>query len=89
MDDATRDAISTLIAEAAKVEKASLRPEMSLRGDLGLDSLTLVSLLMRCGEELGIDPDDLIERVPVTEIATVADLANMGARLETDAGART
>ena len=35
------------------------------------------------------DPDDLIERVPVAEIATVADLADMGARLEDGAGART
>jgi acyl carrier protein len=75
------DRLVCLIAEAAKIEPAAVNAEMNLRTDLGLDSLTLVALLMRCGEELGIDPDELIERVPVHEIRTVADLIGMGARL--------
>jgi acyl carrier protein len=77
--DPRHEAIYILIAQAGKVDRVSIRLEMNLRTDLGLDSLTLVSLMMRCGEELGIDPDELIERVPVEKISTVADLLAMGA----------
>jgi acyl carrier protein len=79
MDDATKAAIIGLIAHAGKVEPGSVTPDMNLRTGLGLDSLTLVNLLMRCGEELGIDPDELIEKVPVEKIQTVADVVGMGA----------
>jgi acyl carrier protein len=78
MDDATKAAIIGLSAQAGKVEPESVTPDMNLRTGLGLDSLTLVNLLMRCGEEFGIDPDDLIEKVAVEKIQTVADVVGMG-----------
>lgn len=64
-----------------KLEATTLRPEMNLRRDLGLDSLGMVSLLTRCGEELGIEPDDLIESIAAERINTVGDVVAMGAKL--------
>jgi acyl carrier protein len=79
MDDGIRDALLSIIAQAGKIERSSLSTATNLRRDLGLDSLALVSLLMRCGEELGIDPDELIETVPVEKINTVGDILAMRA----------
>jgi acyl carrier protein len=70
-----------------KFEATTLRPEMNLRRDLGLDSLGMVALLTRCGEELGIEPDDLIESIAVEQINTVGDVVAMGAKLTKGASA--
>lgn len=49
-----------------------IRPEMSLYGDLGLDSLALASLAFRVEEEMGIPFDALATRV--MDFRTVGDV---------------
>jgi acyl carrier protein len=55
--------------------------EVSLRRDLGLDSLGLLALLNRVAEALGTDPDELLEAVAETRVATVGDVVALGERL--------
>ncbi|HEX3344275.1 MAG TPA: acyl carrier protein [Polyangiaceae bacterium] len=78
------ETILSLIAGAlprGRLATGPLRSEMNLRRDLGLDSLGVVALLTRCGEELGIEPEDLIDAIAVEQINTVGDVVAMGARL--------
>ncbi len=86
MDDGKRleDAVFALIGQTLgrAIDRGTITQETNLRRDLGLDSLALAMLLVRFGEEeLGIDPDELIERVPVDQIRTVGDVVAMGAQL--------
>jgi acyl carrier protein len=57
----------------------------SLTEDLGIDSLGMVTLAFRIGEELGLEIDD--EDVDLTAIQTVADVQATARRLlERDRG---
>jgi len=55
--------------------------ESQLRTDLGLDSLRMVAFLFRCGEELGVDPNDLLEAIAAEGIRTVGDVVTLAKRL--------
>jgi acyl carrier protein len=58
-----------------------LRPEQSLRGDLAVESLSLVSLTIRLGDELGVD---IVDRdINVGNVQTVGDLVALGTSLST------
>jgi acyl carrier protein len=85
MDDGTKleETILALIAQAlpGKLERDAITPDLKLRRDLGLDSLGMVSLLTRCGEGLGVDPDDLVEVIDVERMNTVGDVVAMVAKL--------
>lgn len=75
--------VFALVVQAApsKVREGEVTPELSLRRDLGLDSLGLATLLFNLGEELGVDPNDLIEMMADTPVNTVADLIALGGRV--------
>jgi acyl carrier protein len=77
------ETVFELIARAApgKIDRAAVNPELNLRRDLGLDSLGLSTLLFNVGEELGIDPDDLIEMLTDQPIATVGDVVALGRKI--------
>jgi acyl carrier protein len=84
MDEGKRleEKVFLLVAQAAPAKASGgLRAEMSLRRDLGLDSLGLATLLFHLGEELGTDPDDLVEMLAGEPINTVADIVALGARV--------
>jgi acyl carrier protein len=90
MDDGKRIAekVFTLVAQAApgKIDHDAITPALSLRRDLGLDSLGLATLLFRLGEELDADPDELLELLSAEPINTVADMVALGVRLTARAG---
>ena len=63
-----------------------LRPSLSLRNDLAIESLALVSLALRLGGELGVD---IVEQgVELGRLSTLGDLLN-AARTLTEQAART
>ena len=78
-----QEKVFALVAEAApgKLAHAALTPALSLRRDLGLDSLGLATLLFRFGEELGTDPDALLEMLSEEPINTLGDMMALGARI--------
>lgn len=57
-----------------------LRPEMSLREEIGLDSFSLVSLMLRLGEEFNVDLAEESTRLGINleEISTFGDLVRLG-----------
>jgi acyl carrier protein len=56
-----------------------LPPELTLRNDLSIESLSLVSLTLRLGDELGVD---VVEAgVDLGPVVTLGDLVNFGHRL--------
>jgi acyl carrier protein len=72
--------VEALVAQAASARGVvvALGPEVSLRRDLGLDSLGLATLLFNFGEELGVDPNDLIEMIADHPVNTLADMMALG-----------
>jgi acyl carrier protein len=68
-------------AVSGRASSARITRELSLRRDLGLDSLALVALFFDLARSLDTDPDDLVEIVAEEPIATVGDLVALGARL--------
>ena len=63
-----------------------LRPSLSLRNDLAIESLALVSLALRLGGELGVD---IVEQgVELGRLSTLGDLLD-AARTLTEQAART
>jgi acyl carrier protein len=74
--------ISRLLREYAPDPPApgALPWALTLRGDLGLESLTLVSVALRLGEELGVD---LVEAgVDLSGVETVGDFVALGQKLD-------
>jgi acyl carrier protein len=63
-----------------------LRPEFSLRGEIGLDSFALVSLMLRLGEEFNVDLVEESSRLGMQlhEISTFGDLVRLGRAVTTD-----
>ncbi|MEU5427073.1 acyl carrier protein [Streptomyces olivoreticuli] len=68
------DEICRIIASAIaqKAAKKGVSPEMSLRGDLGVDSLTLMSIVFVLEEKTGIDVFGRVEEFVRAE--SVADI---------------
>jgi long-chain acyl-CoA synthetase len=65
--------VEALVAQAANVPPAIVRPEAQLSGDLGMDSLARVDLLGVIEEELGAYIDD----AALAPSATIADLEQL------------
>lgn len=58
------ETLKRIIAEQAGVEEASLTEETSLKKDLGMDSLELLSVVMAIEEEYDLEvPEDELNQV--------------------------
>ena len=80
--------VERLVLEYAQSSPAELplEPRLSLRNDLAIESLSLVSLALRLGGELGVD---IVEQgVELGKLSTVGDLLDV-ARVLTVQTART
>ena len=77
----THDRVASVLAEYVPVMPANrpLPEGLSLRQDLALDSLGLVSVLVRLGDDLGIDVDD--KEFDLAGLKTVGDLADLVEKL--------
>jgi acyl carrier protein len=76
--------VEGLIAEyAQRAPVGSLRPDLSLRDDLAIESLSLVSLVVRLGDSLGVDAAD--DNLALGELVTVGDVVSLARRFETRA----
>jgi acyl carrier protein len=53
-------------------------PRLSLRDELGIESLSLVSLVVRLGDELGVDASD--DALDLAGLKTVGDLVALARR---------
>jgi acyl carrier protein len=73
----THDRVASVLAEYVPVMPADrpLPEGLSLRQDLALDSLGLVSVLIRLGDDFGIDVDD--QEFDLAGLETVGDLADL------------
>lgn len=73
-DDTTADWLTQLVLEHAASAPAErpLSPALNLRGDLGLDSMSLVALMVRLGDDLGLDVGAL--DVELGSLKTFGDL---------------
>ncbi len=78
--------LADLVLEYAETGdlRLPLDARLSLRGDLGIESLSLVSLVVRIGEELGTDIAD--RGVDLQGLRTVADLAALVGSLQHSGG---
>jgi len=65
---------------AQKPVAAPLDPHLSLRDDLAIESLSLVSLVVRLGDKLGVDAAD--DSLDLASLRTVGDLVTLAHRLE-------
>ena len=87
MDDPSLEAkVSRLITEYAQAPApvasptTSLDRRLTLRGDLAIDSLALVSLTIRLGEEFNVD---IVESgLEFGELKTVGDLVAIAEKLQ-------
>lgn len=80
--------VERLVLEYAQSVPAELplEPRLNLRNDLAIESLSLVSLALRLGGELGVD---IVEQgVELGKLSTVGDLIEV-ARTLTEQTART
>jgi acyl carrier protein len=59
--------------------KLPLNPALSLQGDLAIESLSLVSLTVRLGDELGVDVSAL--DLEIDKLRTVGDLVSVAKQL--------
>lgn len=73
--------INALVLEYAQTPPTGpLDPKASLRRDLGVDSLSLVSVAVAIGDELGID---LVEHgADLSKLETLGDLVALGRELQ-------
>ena len=62
------DQIKELLANSLSIDASSITEASSFSGDLGIDSLDIVELLMNVEEEFGVSIE------PDPSIATVGDL---------------
>ena len=86
-DDGSDGWVAELLAEyAPKSLPEPVDPRLSLRDDLAIESLSLVSLVVRVYDRLGVDAasDDGLD---LSGLSTVADLQRMARRLEARARA--
>jgi acyl carrier protein len=75
--------VERLVSEYAEsVPAGPLDPRLSLRDDLAIESLTLVSLTLRMADELGVNVDELdLELGQVTTIGDLVRVAHTLARV--------
>jgi acyl carrier protein len=74
--------LTRLVLEYAQAIPATpLPPTLSLRRDLAIDSLSLVSLALRVGDELGVDLPSL--GIELGGLQTVGDLFALARSLQT------
>jgi acyl carrier protein len=72
--------VSVLAEYAQKALPTPVSPRLSLRDDLAVESLSLVSLVVRLGDELGVDAADA--GLELDGLVTVGDLLALAHRLE-------
>jgi len=73
--------LTRLLGEyAQKPVSAPLEPGLSLRDDLAIESLSLVSLVVRLGDKLGVDAAD--DSLDLSGLRSVGDLLALAHRLE-------
>jgi acyl carrier protein len=78
MTETLDDKIARILTEyAAEPCRAPLDRTLSLRGDLAIDSLSLVSVMVRLGEELGV-LDLEAWGAEISKIETVGDFVAFG-----------
>jgi acyl carrier protein len=74
--------ITDLVLEYALHAPAErpLKPELSLRDEIGLDSFSLVSVMLRLGEELKVDLAEESAKlgIDLQQISTFGDLLRLG-----------
>ena len=68
---------SLMSSSGRRNRKATIHRDMSLRKDLGLDSIRLVALVVRFEEALGVDISKAGD-IEFTKIQTVADVIAIG-----------
>jgi acyl carrier protein len=82
--------ITDLVLEYALNAPAErpLRAELSLRDEIGLDSFSLVSVMLRLGEELKVDLAEEASRlgIDLQQISTFGDLVRLGRAFSATAG---
>jgi acyl carrier protein len=61
----------TIVAKIAEVDPSKVTPEISLRDELDIDSLTMADLVAQIHDDFGVQ----IEDEDLTHIRTVDDLA--------------
>lgn len=73
--------VTRLVVEyAASVpDERPLSPLLTLRGDLAIESLSLVSLAIRLGDEIGVDVVDA--GIDLGPVKTLGDLVEVGNKL--------
>jgi acyl carrier protein len=83
--DAAEEQVTRLLAGYAQ-RPLGPRPDprLSLRDDLGIESLALVSLVVRLGDELGVDASD--DALELAGLSTVGDLVALARRLGNGTG---
>jgi acyl carrier protein len=80
VDETLEARVERLVLEyAPNVPPRPLAIQLSLREDLAIESLSLVSLTVRLGDELGVDVLDA--GLDLGEMKTVADLLNVAREL--------
>jgi acyl carrier protein len=81
MTHASDDRIDELVREYAQARPppGPLDAAASLRDDLGVESLALVSLIVRLGDELGVDAGEAA--LDMGGLVTVADLRALARRI--------
>ena len=63
--------IKAMLAESFGLTPEEIQPESKLEADLGINSLELAELALRCDEEFGVD----IEEEDIHRLITVGDVA--------------
>lgn len=72
--DSLQETVLRLIREVVpwQFAKTALRPDTSLQGDLGIDSLGKLSIAFRLEEEFGLELSEHVSRLG--DVRTVADV---------------
>jgi acyl carrier protein len=75
--------VESVIAEyAQRPPGGTLDARLSLRDDLAIESLSLVSLVVRLGDALGIDAAADDDGLSLGELRTVGDVVSLAQRFE-------
>jgi acyl carrier protein len=85
VSDTLEERVTRLVTEYAQARpEGPLHPKLTLRGDLAIDSLALVSMTIRLGEEFGVD---VVESgVELGQLETLGDLTAVAEKLQAKAG---
>lgn len=84
MSDLDRRIAELVLSYADRAPTAPLSASLSLRRDLSIDSLSLVALTLRLGDELHVD---LVERgIDLSRLDTVGDLFALARSLHPEEG---